>query len=118
MIPLPTTPRELVAFKASQALTDDLRRILDEPTLKLAINALKLASTPTGTPAPVPGVHNDTTIAHLWHQCLGMNSIFEQLTLMSLPPGTPLPGGPEEVDEFESTLPENLQLKNKPKTLP
>lgn len=111
MIPLPTIPQELRDFKNSISLTTDLRRILEEPTMKRAITALKLAAVPTSVPPVTPGLHPDTSTAHVWHTCMGMNAVFQQLERMAVPPGEVHPEDALVESEFEHLIPDNLRTK-------
>lgn len=107
MNPLPHTPKELIDFFSSEVLTDDWRRIFEEPTTKRLITALKLAASPVYTPAQTPGVHHDTVIAHHWHKCQGVLAVLDAMERATLHPSEH--HAKELEEEFLHTIPEHLR---------
>ena len=109
MIPLPYTPSDLTEFRQSQPLTEHWKELMADPTTKRLLKAIKQAASPTVVPLPQAGVHPDTTTAHWWHFCMGMNAVLEQLERCTLSPGETHPDDRPIEEEFVSNLPAEYQ---------
>ena len=115
-MPIPYIPAALREFKSSVPLTEDLRLLLESPTMVKLIRALREVPLPRKPPEPTPGVHHDTTIAHQFHWAMGFNECLDQIIRASLPPGQvsqdDLLNAPPV--EYEDAIPPALRQSNRP----
>lgn len=115
-MPLPFTPSSLRDFRSSASLTEALSELINDPTFRRLMSALREVPLPRSLPKQVPGVHHDTTIAHQYHWNMGFSECLDQIIRAALPPGNVHPDDmtPPEDEEFASSLPANLQMANRP----
>lgn len=97
-------------FKSSEPLRVELAMLLQNPTLVLALSILKDDAIPSKgkMPQPVQGVHYDTTLAHQFHEFVGVQSVLTKLTDMTF---SNTVSEPKEEREYEHALPDILKKK-------
>jgi hypothetical protein len=99
---------EYLKFQESEPSRATLLHLLrEDQTLNAAIAAVESCARPLHMPQPIPGQAYDITIAHHYHEMLGMNRAFRMLRALCDPRKT----GKEknEPDEFFHALPPEFQ---------
>lgn len=96
-------------FRSSAPKREALKLALADPTLQEALSLLREAAIPRSIPAPIPGNHPDTAIAHKWFHSMGV--VDHGDTLQAMSEGVRLKGDTLEDGEF---VPDEF-LKTKPK---
>ncbi len=84
-------------FRNSEPLRVELADLLSNPTMVMALSAIRERSRPRNLPDPMPGSHPDTTVAHRFYQLLGINEALDMLHQL-----TEKPAPQDNQDELES----------------
>jgi hypothetical protein len=98
---IPKTP-EYVQFQSSVPFRSALQDILNNEQLKQAIALVKSCAAPRFIPQSAPGLHPDTSTAHVYHMMAGVHQAFDLLEQLTMPPVNRL--SPDE-PEFYHALP-------------
>ena len=97
-----------ILFRKSDSNRQQLNHLLNDPVMKMALDAIREAGVPKSMPEIYAGVHPDTIIAHDYHKKVGINEALSALSAMTFP----LNEAPDDVKEetpFEHTLPKELR---------
>ena len=95
-------------FRSNPSFADELKTLLSNPTLKLALEIVENKAKAKVIPEQRAGVPYDTTLAHHYNRCWGIQRAVDHLKLLCEPP--PLEGQQEsEGDEFFDSLPPEMQ---------
>lgn len=98
----------MIAFRNSDDARAELARILNEPVMKQAIEAIRDAGVPKTIPQLDSRNHPDTVVAHKFHEMVGINSALEAFVRLTYPMNKH-PDDKEEEEPFAHTLPKHLQ---------
>lgn len=99
---------EILRFCQQPEMRNRLNELLGEPTMRHAIEALGSLGMPRQIPRHVPGVHHDTTVAHMYHRQLGVRTVLTMLHKMTMQPTTVELAEAEE-EMFTSGLPKEFK---------
>jgi hypothetical protein len=86
-----------------------LKEVLERPEVKQALEALDAATRPSGIPAPVPGNHPDTSIAHEFYRLIGIGNAVSAFRSLATPVGSHEQEKDIEETAFTANLPPELQ---------
>jgi len=64
-------------FKSSQALRTELAQLLENPTMQMALDAIR--SHPEEFPAQIPGIHYDLILSREHARTIGTNNAIKRL---------------------------------------
>jgi len=99
---------EYIKFQESEISRATLLHLLnDDKTLNAAIAAVESCARPIHMPQPVVGQAYDITVAHHYHEMLGMNRAFKMLRALCNKRRDKKDS--EEVEEFTHALPPEFQ---------
>ena len=101
---------KIIAFRRSDDARTNLGHLLNDPTLKAAIEAIREKGIPKSIPKLDTKNHPDTIIAHEFHKMVGINYALDLLTRMTFP----LDQHPDDAQEreenpWEHNLPAHLR---------
>jgi hypothetical protein len=74
-----TPSKTYLRFKQSESYREKIAALLDDETVKLALEAVASCASPTAMPQHVPGQAYDITIAHAFHEMRGVNEAIKLL---------------------------------------
>ena len=101
------TPK-MIAFRKSDDARAELARLINEPVMRQALEAIRDAGVPKSIPQLDSRNHPDTVVAHKFHEMVGINSAIDALTRMTFPLNQH-PDDKEEEEPFAHTLPKHLR---------
>lgn len=109
--------KEIQEFRRSSTYVRDLAQLLENPTLKEALERLDTLCRPRSMPSPMPGVAHDTTIAHAYCECMGVTKAIRALKAMAVAveDGEINEDGEIEEEPFVANLPP--EFRSRPKNL-
>lgn len=113
---LRSTP-EIDRFRKSATLVEGLKVLLEDPTLRRALEAVASVAQPRGIPAFTPGTPHDTTIAHTYCEMAGVNTALIYLRSLAFQADELAPADEPVVadeEEYEHILPPSLRERPKP----
>ena len=110
MSPLIEHTTETIRFQQNPNLRASLKVLLDNPVMVEALRALGTLAELREIPAPVPGNHPDTIIAHAFYHKVGVSKAISMLKVMASDPVRQMGDGGQE-GEFEHNLPKDLQTR-------
>ena len=113
MNPLLSAPA-VAKMRGSNVLREAMATLLDDSTMKQALDALEAATRPTSIPPPIPGNHPDTAIAHEYYRMLGVTQAVAALRSLATPIGSHDSENTLEGTEFTHSLPAELRERKKP----
>ncbi len=94
-------------FRDNAQFRDELRALLDNPTLKVALEIVEDMAKPRLLPDVRPGVPHDTTVSQQHHKQWGIQHAVDRLKALSEP--NPTEAEAEEEDAFWHTLPKEMK---------
>lgn len=112
------TSPEIRAFRKAEVLRNSLDAAMQTPALKSALEHIERAALPKGGLVPIPGIPFDSTVSHEYHKSMGIVAAIQTLRAMTYQlDKAPSERVDEDEEEFDHSLPPDLQLKNRPKVL-
>jgi hypothetical protein len=76
--------KEEAQFRKSADATNALAALLASPQFVMASKIIREEAILRAIPAPMPGVHHDTTVTHYAHFLMGVNACLDRLKCMSI----------------------------------